>query len=352
MNRTDFGEMIQDVEIMTTGEHTASNGLKVTFTEDDLATIAKNYDPAFHEAPAVIGHPIENGPAYGWIKGLQARGGKLMATMDLLPEFVETLRKGLFKKRSASLYPDLDGKGLYLRHVGFLGATPPAIKGLADIALGDGQNAVTFEFSNKEKETMSWKDKVKGLFTQAIDEIPEGTVQGDPSPVHFSEADVAKREEEAAKKAREQALLEFEETRRKLDVERRAEACKALAKQKLDDLVKVGKILPAEVAGGLLAFCEWLAVRGSEPVEFSEDRKESPFEIFLNYLEGQPTKVVLGEIAGKDKDPGTGGAAEKLARLISEKREKTPGMSYGLAFAEVQMEHPELAVEYAGSFAS
>jgi hypothetical protein len=50
------------------------------------------------------------------------------------------VKRGLFKKRSISLYPDLT-----LRHIGFLGAMPPAIKGLADIKFRErGQTTVSF----------------------------------------------------------------------------------------------------------------------------------------------------------------------------------------------------------------
>ena len=69
----DFGELIKDVEIMRTGTHTSSSGDRVTFTDDDLAAIASGYDPAYSEAPVVIGHPAENGPAYGWVKSLRDR---------------------------------------------------------------------------------------------------------------------------------------------------------------------------------------------------------------------------------------------------------------------------------------
>lgn len=75
---------------------------------------------------------MDNKPAYGWVKSLKASGGTLPASMELAPEFVEAVKQGLFKKRSASIYPDMDGKGSYLRHVAFLVAVPPAVKALAE----------------------------------------------------------------------------------------------------------------------------------------------------------------------------------------------------------------------------
>lgn len=51
------------------------------------------------------------------------------------PEFAEMVNAGRFKKISASFYtPDAPNNPVpgvyYLRHVGFLGAQPPAVKGL------------------------------------------------------------------------------------------------------------------------------------------------------------------------------------------------------------------------------
>lgn len=129
------------IEIFRTGTHTNSNGDEKSWNEKDLDSIVSKYNPQEHEAPVVIGHPKDNAPAYGWVEGLERKGSVLYAKLkDLVPEFVDIMKKGLYKKRSISLYPDMT-----LRHVGFLGATPPAIKGLADIKFSE-QEAVSYEF--------------------------------------------------------------------------------------------------------------------------------------------------------------------------------------------------------------
>ncbi|MDY6989228.1 MAG: hypothetical protein SWQ30_14350 [Thermodesulfobacteriota bacterium] len=136
------------IEVFKTGTHTASNGKTMTVSEADLDRIANQYNPKHHEAPVVIGHPKEADPAYGWVERLKRSGSTLLAKLkDLVPEFVELVKKGLYKKRSISLFPDLT-----LKHVGFLGATPPAVKGLADVRFmefKDGGNTMTFTFSEK-----------------------------------------------------------------------------------------------------------------------------------------------------------------------------------------------------------
>ncbi|HCW1111826.1 TPA: peptidase, partial [Pseudomonas aeruginosa] len=69
------------------------------------------------------------------------------------PEFAEAANRKMYKKRSASVYlPDSPGNPVpgkhYLRHIGFLGAVPPAIKGIPDAPLNfaedDGALAIEF----------------------------------------------------------------------------------------------------------------------------------------------------------------------------------------------------------------
>ncbi|CAD5107229.1 peptidase [Zestomonas carbonaria] len=140
--------------ILPAGQHVALDGRPVEFTEAILQEIVDTYDPALHEAPLVIGHPKLNAPAYGWAKSLELRDGMLFAEPhQVVPEFAEAANRKMYKKRSASVYlPGSPGNPkpgkYYLRHIGFLGAIPPAIKGIPDAALsfaeGDGELAVEF----------------------------------------------------------------------------------------------------------------------------------------------------------------------------------------------------------------
>lgn len=142
-------QKIEDVEIFRAGTHRASSGQVMTISVEEVARIAASYNPEYHEAPVVVGHPADNQPAFGWVKGLKEVGGKLLASLEIVPEFVEAISKGLFRKRSASFYQNLEGKGMYLRHLAFLGAAPPAVKALADISLSDmaGGGAVALSFT-------------------------------------------------------------------------------------------------------------------------------------------------------------------------------------------------------------
>jgi hypothetical protein len=350
----DFGELLSGVEIMRTGTHRAMNGLDVTLTAEQLLGVAQRYDPAVHEAPIVIGHPEHDKPAYGWVKKLDFGSGILRADIDAAPEFVEAIRRGFFKKRSASLYPDLAGKGLYLRHIGFLGAMPPSIKGLADINLTDDRSAVVFEFTEKEK-AMSWKDRAKGLFTQAVDEIPEtaeaiaGTAQRTVTTVNFSEEEVSRREKEAAQKAVEAAKLEFAEERKKLDAERLAASHTTEVKSKIESMVnsKDGRVTPAMVKAGLIEFAQSLPWQAETVIEFAEGKKQSACEWFLGtFLPGLPKQIEFGEVANRASDTGKGGASQKLDLLTQKKMQANQSLTYSMAFSEVQKENPGLVAEY------
>ena len=121
------------------------------FTEikvSQLAQAVTAYDPGLHEAPAVIGHPKDNAPAYAWVKRLSLEDDILKAELTQIdPEFSEMVQMGRFKKISASFYLEdsphnpKPGK-LYLRHVGFLGAMPPAVKGLRNPEFSENEKGV------------------------------------------------------------------------------------------------------------------------------------------------------------------------------------------------------------------
>ncbi len=133
-----------EFEILKTGKYLSSNGQEKEFSQTDLENIASSYDPSVSEAPLVIGHPKTNDPAYGWIENLKVTGDRLIAkAKQVVPEFLEAVKNGLFKKRSVSLTQD--GK---LRHVGFLGAELPAVKGLKDLAFSESDTDTTYEFSD------------------------------------------------------------------------------------------------------------------------------------------------------------------------------------------------------------
>lgn len=143
--------------IFRAGSHTATNGETRTYTEADIAAMAAVYRPELHEAPLVVGHPALDAPAYGWVARLVASGADLYAEVtQTAPEFAEAWTKRLYQKLSAAFYPPghpshpaPESGAYYLRHIGALGAQPPAVKGLrsAQFADPDAAGLLQVEFS-------------------------------------------------------------------------------------------------------------------------------------------------------------------------------------------------------------
>lgn len=134
----------QEIEVFKAGERTDNTGVKRVISVAVVAAIAASYDPAKHEAPLTLGHPADNKPAYGWVKSLRATpdGRLMMRVAQVDASFAEAVRTGAYKKRSVSLYPPGSSgnplpSGWYLRHVGWLGAVPPAVQGLKDAKFSD-----------------------------------------------------------------------------------------------------------------------------------------------------------------------------------------------------------------------
>jgi hypothetical protein len=261
------------------------------------------------------------------------------------PEFADMVRKGLFKKRSAAFYPD--GR---LRHVGFLGAMPPAVKGLPDIGAFDEGESVTFEFaeeSAERKQKMSIEDKMNDFLDKLGGLLKKDQPASGGAPA-FSEAELeeAKRlaAEEAAKAEREKMQAEFAEQQRK----DRVAARKAEIDAWCSGMVKAGKMTPAMVKFGVPEFLAAFS-ESDDVLEFGEEKtKATLYDRFKAFFAEELPKVVeFREIATRDRDVGwRGGAGAKVESLIREKMKADRDLSYVAAFAEVQRENPDLVREY------
>lgn len=132
------------IQIFRAGTHTTSAGQSIVFSENDIANTALMYNSAGQKAPIVLGHPKDDQPALGWVESLAGCGGALVANVGKLsPALVEAVRGGRYKYLSAAFHstdsPGNPCKGVwYLKHVGMLGALPPAVKGLGPVSFADG----------------------------------------------------------------------------------------------------------------------------------------------------------------------------------------------------------------------
>lgn len=140
---------MKPIKIFKVGTHTSMQGVKKDYTRDMLADCVAAYNPQTHEAPFVLGHPKHDDPAYGWADHLElSDDGYLLAyPKQVDADFAENVNAGKHNKVSSSFYlPDspnnpTPGK-LYLRHVGFLGAQPPSVKGLGTVQFAENEEGV------------------------------------------------------------------------------------------------------------------------------------------------------------------------------------------------------------------
>ncbi|WP_289145044.1 hypothetical protein [uncultured Sphingobium sp.] len=152
-------QTLPTIRIARPGTFTSNEGVAVSFSEAMLAASAAAYDRSSDPAPLVIGHPQLDHPAYGWVDRLDVQDGELVAipATDIEPSFAEAVRSRRYAKVSARFYaPDSPANpkpgSWYLKHIGFLGAHAPGIKGLGTVQFsqGDDQGVATFDFSTTE----------------------------------------------------------------------------------------------------------------------------------------------------------------------------------------------------------
>ena len=273
------------IEIARTGTFEDSAGRLRTFTARDLDAIARSYDPARRDAPLTFGHPqTDKAPAYGWVEKLKSEGGRLYANFSQVPEQVRDLvAKGHYRHVSMSLMPDL----VTLRHVALLGAEQPAIDGLAAVEFADGGDAITVDFAVRQQGddsmTIEELQRQVGQLTAQLEALKTENAslkkQAETSKQDREKAESAKAD---AEKKAEKASADFAAYRGKVEGERR--------EARVAELVKVGKVKPAEKAG-VLDFAARLATQtGTVDFAAPDGRTESLSmqERYFRDLEARP----------------------------------------------------------------
>jgi len=122
--------------IFKAGTHITARGEKLTFSETDVRVMAAAYSPAVRPANLTIGHPADDLPRHGTAAGLEVRDGQLFAEVaDVSETMKELTRSGRYRHVSAAFLAPSDARNprpgsYYLKHIGMLGASLPAVKGL------------------------------------------------------------------------------------------------------------------------------------------------------------------------------------------------------------------------------
>lgn len=365
------------IHIFRPGRHTSMQGATIDFGEGDLIATAKAYDPTRHEAPLVIGHPRADAPAWGWVGGLTADEGGLFATpRQLDPAFAEMVRAGRFKKVSASFYtPDSPHNPVpgvyYLRHVGFLGAQPPAVKGLAPVpvnfAEGDTEEGcVSFDFAESPGLLRWLADLFRGLREYVVEKdgtemadraIPSYAVSGLQEMAAASAAQAAEipafaenltppKETSMQKQETPPAEnIDFAETKARADeLERKVAYLTGIARKErasrlVDKALADGRLTPAQSVG-LADFMAGLDEEGT--FDFAENGGKttsmSPAAFMAAFLERLPKQVDFSEAApgGEEAlDTSSNDIAQRALAYCEEMRTKGVTVSITDAVAHV-----------------
>ena len=324
----------------------AMSGAVIEFTAADVAAIAAAYDPAVHEAPHVVGHPTTDGPAYGWVQSLGVNAaGRLCVTTSrqVEPQFAELVTAGRFKKRSASFYPPAHPNNptpgsYYLKHVGWLGAQAPAIKGLADNFAAPEDGLLEFGSWDDEVNAGLWRRvreffigqfgqetadrvtpayEVDALQREAMRPEPESTTttNPNPSPAYAEGAPVPQANNTAADQAalaaraaeldaREAQLRQQEQAQADLARSARCAGHTAFC----DSMVQQGRLLPPE-RDRMLAFMDALP-EAAEVIEFADGDPSKPvktgaIEVLQGFLRALPPRVDFSERAADARTTAT-----------------------------------------------
>jgi hypothetical protein len=353
--------------IFRKGKHTASSGMTAEYTAEQLRAAVAAYDPKVSPAPIVVGHPKDNHPAFGWIGGLEfdeGTGEVIAVPEQVMPEFAEAVEAGRYRTRSASWY--LPGsashplKGtdkhdtLYPRHVGFLGAQPPAIKGLGDVQFSDSDAGVV-EFADSARWAWGslavlmrgfreWLIGEKGLETadkvlpnfylsdldaaaKEAREVNDSTAaapafsEEDPMTIAELQAQVAALTAERDALKAKQMPADFAEresaiaAREAKVAEAEAKAARLTVEARVDAAIKDGRALPAQ-RKQLVEFAMSLA-EADAVVEFGEGdkaKKVTQREAYLLQVESGPKVVDYSERSGDTGANGDGRPTEAQAQ--------------------------------------
>ncbi|MBF0614230.1 MAG: hypothetical protein G8237_04900 [Magnetococcales bacterium] len=270
------------IAIFKSGRHADRNGTTLVITDADLERTVAAYDPARWRAPLVIGHPRHDTPAWGWVATLSLEEGMLIATLvDLDPEVVELVRMGRYRNVSTSFYtPDGSDNPLpgvfYPRHVGLLGAQPPAVKGLPQVSFQESENVPAVAVG----EGLAPPDRLAR--PQPLMESRMDSLQDEAEWKQRLEQ-LQKQEQELA--AREAALRQSE-----------TEECRKQTTVFVDGLIAEGRILP-RFREGLIAFL--LFMNETSVVEFAEGQNTRSF--MTSFLEALPRQVEFAELAPESR---------------------------------------------------
>jgi hypothetical protein len=284
------------LEIFKPGTFVSVEGAKLTFSASDVAATVAAYDVAKHKAPLVIGHPRIDDPAYGHAVSLSLSSNNVVLAepANVEPAFADAVNNERYDSISASFWSPTNPRNpvpgvFYLRHIGFLGAVPPAVPGLKQPSFADADDAdlITINFADSQEPIM-------GTPTQAELDKQKQQLEQDQASFADQQAEAKKREDELS--AREKSLAAKETKAREDEINSFAES-----------LIKSGKLLPVEKTG-MVALLSALPVE--QEVSFADgDGKtvsQPSADVLRNFLTNLPPRVDFAEHSAREGEDAEG----------------------------------------------
>lgn len=226
-------------------------------SENDLKEIARNYSPAYHEAPLTLDHKIE-GSALGWIDKVIAKGKELWVSFSKVSDEARELTKeGRYKRPSIEI-ADYEGVGKYLRAVSLVNF--PQVKGLPEMQFQTKDKEAVIYFSEdcflNFEENDNKEKNLKKNSKQKIKTLSETVLKFAESLGLDAEADIEKIVVSAGEKI---SSLESDVITLSDAVKRYEEEIEKISEKRAENLINTavasGKILPAQ-KDFLLTFAE------------------------------------------------------------------------------------------------
>lgn len=286
---------LKPFKIFKSGTHTDSVGNQITFTSQMLQDSINSYNSGDWKAPLVIGHPTDTAPAYGWIEKLSLNNDEVIVdNVDKLnQDFAELMQNGAYRNRSVSWYapdhPSNPTPGVWqIRHLGLLGATPPALKGLGDVS-----------FKDKEGIIVNYQEDIVYTIEEELIYPPIGnnmTKQTEEKVSNFEELQKINALEKENESLINQ-IAEFAEREQKLKFKTEVQQ----VKEELTKLVNEGKLLP-NLLNQTANFIASIQQNGGvyEFSEGDESRKLNAKEFIFKLISSLPQKVEYKELTADE----------------------------------------------------
>lgn len=376
------------IHISRPGKFKSAEGADIEITPAILSEVNQTYDASKFEAQLVIGHPHMEAPSFGGIRSLSFGGDGLEAEAEPTEDARDLVSKRHFKSVSASFYtptaPNNPTPGKWhLRHVGLLGAVPPAVKGLRALSFAEAEEGVvTFGdlpgyagldiarmfrrlrewFIDKEgleaadRVLPSWDvDGIQATSQRAVD-MPDtdDEISGGTPALSFAEPGNAATlsptpEINPMTKTVEQLQTELDASNQALQAMRDADAARATADRATaatarhaahasfaEGLVTAAK-WPGNAKDALVSALDVLATPGetSGVVSFGEGDAAKPLVTVLQeHLQELPSSVSFGEFARKEAG-GQGALSNKqIADRAAAYRDRRSAAGQAISLSE------------------